>query len=124
MANLVGLGGSESKRKAADNNATKKTTQTRRAAVVPEPSPKPAASKPQAVANAAPHGAIRPKPEAEPRRETPNNAEAPPPAPSPWPAVTTPAAAAQSQPPASTAMNGAARVVPAGSFENRWSAFR
>jgi len=122
MANLIGLGGSESKGKASDINLRKKTTQTRAATAVPEPRSRPATHKPQAVANATPHGAIRPKPEAEPERQTPSSAEAP--APSSWPAVATPAPAAQAQTPASTAMNGAAPVVPAGSFENRWSAFR
>ena len=117
MARMIGLRGAEEKTAATP-------------AAVPAPKPKvvaaaPAkpAAKPAAkpVQTAAP-GAIRPKPtdakpaEAEPKAE---------------PAKTEPAktanqqpAPAQQQAPAGGAIAGAAPVVPAGNFDNRWSAFR
>jgi hypothetical protein len=72
--------------------------------VKPAPKPK-AAAKP---ANVASNGAIRSKPaEAAPVKTT--EAQAP---------------AAPAPKPASTAMNGAAPVVPTGNFDSRWSGFR
>jgi murein L,D-transpeptidase YafK len=123
MANFIGLGGSEPK------NA-KKAPQAKQSTAMAEPRPKPATRKTPAVTqpatHVASHGAIRPKPAAEP--EPVRSAEVARPAPSPWPAVAPPTTTAQSpvqaQAPASTAMNGAAPVVPTGTFENRWSAFR
>ena len=95
MARLVGLG--------------KKETPAASAAPAPVPKPKPAA-KPTSVAS---NGAIRAKQaEAQPVKTTEAQA--------PAPGAVTPAVAA----PASTAMNGAAAVVPAGTFDNRWSGFR
>jgi murein L,D-transpeptidase YafK len=119
MANLVGRSSSKSNGNA--HNEARKPPQTKRAAVIPEP--KPAARKSQSAANAAPHGAIRPKPANKPEPQPSQSAETPPRARSPWPAVASPTTA-QPQPSANTAMNGATPVVPAGSFENRWSAFR
>ena len=76
------------------------------------PKPKPAA-KPTSLAS---NGAIRAKQaEAQPVKTT----EAQAPAPGAW----TPARPRQHRP-ASTAMNGAAPVVPTGTFDNRWSGFR
>ena len=95
MARLVGLG--------------KKETPAASAAPAPVPKPKPAA-KPTSLAS---NGAIRAKQaEAQPVKTTEAQA--------PAPGAVTPAVAA----PASTAMNGAAAVVPAGTFDNRWSGFR
>ena len=75
----------------------------------PVPKPKPAV-KPTSVAS---NGAIRAKQaEAQPVKTTEAQA--------PAPGAVTPAVAA----PASTAMNGAAPVVPTGTFDNRWSGFR
>jgi hypothetical protein len=125
MASFIGLGGSEPK------NATKAPL-ARQAAAATAPKPKPATSKTQAVTQpatrVASHGAIRPKPAADAEPEPARSAEAARPAPSPWPAVVPPTTTAQSPvqapAPAGTAMNGAAPVVPTGTFENRWSAFR
>ena len=124
MAHLIGLGGSESKQ----------PKQAKQAAAVPEPRPKPATRKTQAATQAATqvvtpvaaHGAIRPKPAAEAEPEPVRSAEVSRPAPSPWPAVPPPTTTAQApaRAPATTALNGAAPVVPTGSFANRWSAFR
>jgi murein L,D-transpeptidase YafK len=101
MARLVGLG--------------KKETPTAQAAPTPAPKPKPAA-KPTSLAS---NGAIRAKqPEAQPVQST--EAQAPAPG-AVKPSAVTPAAAPK---PASTAMNGAAPVVPTGNFDNRWSGFR
>ena len=95
MARLVGLG--------------KKETPAAQATPAPVPKPKPAA-KPTSLAS---NGAIRAKQaEAQPIKTTEAQA--------PAPGAVTPAAAA----PASTAMNGAAPVVPTGTFDNRWSGFR
>ena len=75
------------------------------------PKPKPAA-KPASVAS---NGAIRPKPaEAEPVKTTEAQA----------PAQRCAAAPRRRRSAASTAMNGAAPVVPTGNFDNRWSGFR
>ena len=106
MARLVGLGG-----KAKD-------TTTAEAAPIPKPKP---AAKPTRVAS---HGAIRPKQaEAEPVKTT--EAQAPAKAASAIaPAPAAPAAPAPVQAPATTAMNGAAPVVPTGNFDSRWSGFR
>jgi murein L,D-transpeptidase YafK len=94
MARLVGLG--------------RKETPAAQAAPVPKPKP---AAKPTSVAS---NGAIRAKqPEARPVKTTEAQA--------PAPGAVTPAAAPK---PASTAMNGAAPVVPTGNFDNRWSGFR
>jgi len=97
--------------------------------------PKPAAKPAQSTAN----GAIRPKPaEAAPVKtaEAHSSQQAPQPVPaaqSPWPAVpapqraaapAAPAAQANNQPSNNGAITGAAPVVPAGNFDNRWSAFR
>jgi murein L,D-transpeptidase YafK len=102
MARLVGLGGDDKAKTAA-------------VAPVAKPKPQPVA-KPTHVAA---HGAIRPKPaEAEPIRT------AEPAKPVPMPAAA-PAPAPVRQPaPANTAMNGAAPMVPVGTFDNRWSGFR
>jgi hypothetical protein len=93
-----------------------KSTETAAAAPPSAPKPKPAAKPATATAN----GAIRPKPvSAEPVTT----------AQSPAPGVVTAAAtpprapAAQSAP-AGTTMSGSAPVVPTGSFDSRWSAFR
>jgi murein L,D-transpeptidase YafK len=95
MARLVGLGKKETPAGAAPT---------------PTPKPKPAA-KPTSLAS---NGAIRAKqPEAQPVKTTEAQA--------PAPGAVTPAAAPK---PASTAMNGAAPVVPTGNFDNRWSGFR
>jgi murein L,D-transpeptidase YafK len=95
MARLVGLG--------------RKETPAATATHAPVPKPKPAA-KPTSLAS---NGAIRAKqPEAQPIKTTEAQA--------PAPGAVAPAAAA----PASTAMNGAAPVVPTGTFDNRWSGFR
>jgi outer membrane biosynthesis protein TonB len=94
MARLVGLG--------------RKETPAAQAAPVPKPKP---AAKPTSVAS---NGAIRAKqPEARPVKTTEAQA--------PAPGAVTPAATPK---PASTAMNGAAPVVPTGNFDNRWSGFR
>jgi len=96
MARLVGLG--------------RKETPVAVATPAPAPKPKPTA-KPTSLAS---NGAIRAKqPEAKPVKTTEAQA--------PAPGALTPAAAPK---PASTAMNGAAPVVPTGNFDNRWSGFR
>jgi murein L,D-transpeptidase YafK len=99
MARFIGLG--------------KDGTKAKMTEAAPPSKPKPAA-KPTHVAA---HGAIRPK-----------QAEATPakPAEAPKPAQTAAAVApAASAPvPATSAMNGSAPVVPAGSFDSRWSGFR
>jgi murein L,D-transpeptidase YafK len=96
MARLVGLGKKDPPAAVAATPA-------------PVPKPKPAA-KPTSLAS---NGAIRAKQaEAQPIKTTEAQA--------PVPGAVTPAAAA----PASTAMNGAAPVVPTGTFDNRWSGFR
>jgi murein L,D-transpeptidase YafK len=89
VARLVGLGGKDKKTEAAD-------------AAPPTPKAKPAVKQ----ASAVPHGAIRPKQQAE--AQPIKTSEAQPPA--------TPAA--------STTMTGSAPLVPAGNFDSRWSAFR
>lgn len=97
------------------------------AEAAPAPKPKPAA---KPVHTAAP-GAIRPKPvEAAPAKTEPvRSAEAQRPAPAasafppPAPAPARPQAQAQAQAQAS-GMTGAAPVVPAGTFDSRWQAFR
>jgi murein L,D-transpeptidase YafK len=116
MARLVGLGGDDKPKKAE----------------AAPPKPKPAAR----PVREASHGAIRPKPaHAEPVRAEPVRAAEPAPAAQPartaetavqWPnpPAPAPAPAPRPQAPANTAMNGAAPVVPAGSFDSRWSAFR
>ena len=94
MANFIGLGGSEP-------NKAKQARPARQAAAVPEPRTRPAVRKTQTatqpvtqpVTHVASHGAIRPKPAAEP--EPVKSAEARRPAPSPWPAVPPPATAAR-----------------------------
>jgi murein L,D-transpeptidase YafK len=100
MARMMGLRGSE------------ETT----AVATPAPKPKVAAApaKPAAKpAQAAAPGAIRPKPaEAKPEAEPVKTAATQHPAP------------AQPQAPAGGTIAGAAPVVPAGNFDNRWSAFR
>jgi murein L,D-transpeptidase YafK len=110
MARLIGIGGSDTKAKET--------------AAVPAPKPKPAAQ-PTRVAS---HGAIRPKAvEAEPIKpaQAPQPAAVPAEAPKPaWPAPPQTAAAPRPQATATTAMSGAAPVVPAGTFDSRWSAFR
>ena len=99
MARLVGLRGGDKEAKAADPAPTAK--------------PKPAA-KPVSTASA--NGAIRPRPaDAAPVKTTEVQT------PAFAPAAVTPAAAPK---PASTAMNGAAPLVPTGNFDNRWSGFR
>jgi murein L,D-transpeptidase YafK len=110
MARLVGLRSDEAKPAAAE--ATK---------------PKPAAKPAQAAAN----GAIRPKPaDAAPVKtaeaQNPQPATSGQSSPSPWPAVPTPQRTPAPAPaPANNgAISGAAPVVPAGNFDNRWSAFR
>ena len=116
MKRLVGLRGSD----------------TATAESAPAPKPKPAAK----PAHAAAPGAIRPKPVgAEPARtepvraaEAPRPAPAPvaaafPPPPAPAPAPARPQAQAQAQAQAG-GMSGAAPVVPAGTFDSRWQAFR
>jgi hypothetical protein len=95
MARLVGL-------RSADAAPAK-------AKAAPAPKPKPAA-RPTRVAS---HGAIKPKP-AEPALPKPAVAQAEAPVP-----VRAPAPA-----PTASAMNGAVPVVPAGSFESRWSTLR
>jgi murein L,D-transpeptidase YafK len=102
VARLVGLGN--------------KSTDTAAAAPPSTPKPKPAAKPATATAN----GAIRPKPaSAEPVTTAQSSS----------PGVVTAAAipprapAAQSAP-TSSAMSGSAPVVPTGSFDSRWSAFR
>jgi hypothetical protein len=96
MARLVGLG--------------KKETPAAAATPAPVPKPKPTAKPPTSLAS---NGAIRAKQaEAQPVKTTEAQA--------PAPGAVTPAVAA----PASTAMNGAAPVVPTGNFDNRWSGFR
>jgi murein L,D-transpeptidase YafK len=95
MARLVGLG--------------KKDPPAAAATPAPVPKPKPAA-KPTSLAS---NGAIRAKQaEAQPIKTTEAQA--------PAPGAVTPVAAV----PAGTAMNGAAPVVPTGTFDNRWSGFR
>jgi murein L,D-transpeptidase YafK len=95
MAKLIGLRGSDADAKPA--------------AAPPAPKPRPAATRPAAKpAQAAAPGAIRPAPvQPAPPAQT---AERP---------AATPAMAT-----AGGAIAGAAPVVPAGSFDNRWSAFR
>jgi len=100
MAKTMGLRGSEAKTAAAPPAAQ------------PAPKPRVAAAKP---ASAKPttnttNGAIRPKPADEPKTATQQ----------PAPAV--PSAPAQAA--SAGAITGAAPVVPAGSFDSRWSAFR
>jgi hypothetical protein len=106
MARTMGLRGSEPKT----------------AAVTPAPPPapkprvavaKPAAAKPAPAAN----GAIRPKPVEGPKTVGQQPA-------SQQPAASVPSAPAQQQAASAGAIAGAAPVVPAGSFDNRWSAFR
>ncbi len=119
MARLIGLRKDEAKPEAAKDAAK----------------PKPAAKPVQAASN----GAIRPKPadaapvktaEAHASQQAPQPTSA---AQSPWPAVpapqraaapAAPAAQANNQPNSNGAITGAAPVVPAGNFDNRWSAFR
>jgi hypothetical protein len=107
MAKLVGLRNGDAKPAAAD-------------AAKPGAAAKPA----QAAAN----GAIRPKPaEAAPVKTA--EAQSAPPATagqSPWPAVPAPQRAPAPAPaPANNGgISGAAPVVPAGNFDNRWSGFR
>jgi murein L,D-transpeptidase YafK len=105
MARLIGLGGSNSK--ASEG--------------VPAPRPKPAARQ----ATAAAPGAIRPKPAtAEPPKpaETPRPIQVAAPAEAAAPAFPPPAP--PPAPAASVGLTGAAPVVPAGTFDSRWSAFR
>jgi hypothetical protein len=102
VARLVGLG--------------RKSAETPAVAPPPAPKPKPVA-KPVSVAA---HGAIRPK---QASAEPVTTAQ------SPSPGVVTAAATAPRAPavqvaPASTTMSGSAPVVPVGSFDSRWSAFR
>jgi hypothetical protein len=99
MARLVGLRGSEEK--------------------PAEPQkPKPAAQPASATSN----GAIRPKP-AEPAPVKTAEVPAPQPAAAQWPAP--PAAPEPARAHANnSALSGAAPVVPAGSFDSRWPAFR
>jgi hypothetical protein len=85
------------------------------------PAPK---SKPRATAAATPN-AVRPKPAAaDPPKpaETPRVIQVAAPAPAPAPAIA--AAPAPAVQPASSGLNGAAPVVPTGTFDSRWSAFR
>jgi murein L,D-transpeptidase YafK len=104
MARFFGLGKDDSKTKTAE--------------AAPTPKPKPAAK----ATHVAAHGAIRPK-QAETAPAKPAEALRP----AQTAAATVPAAATVTavapQTPASTAMNGAAPVVPTGSFDSRWSAF-
>jgi hypothetical protein len=110
MARFMGLGKDDAKAK------------TKTAEKTPTPKPKPAAHNTRVAS----HGAIRPKQDAEPaRNEAAKPAAAKPAEPKAAPQTATawPAPAAP-QAPATTAMNGSARVVPSGNFDNRWSAFR
>ena len=110
MARMFGLRGSDPEPAAAPEP-------------MPAPKPRPAA---RPVHEAA-HGAIRPKPAeaAEPIRAAESRpAAVPVSAPAPAPAPVAAPRPAPAQPPTATAMNGAAPVVPTGSFESRWSAFR
>jgi hypothetical protein len=73
---------------------------------------------------AASHSVIRAKPhDAASGKPIATQNPAPPPASAPAPAQTA-SAAQPAATPANTSMSGAAPVVPAGSFESRWSAFR
>jgi murein L,D-transpeptidase YafK len=100
---LVGVGKDEKKAETAE-------------AMPPAPKPKPAV---RTISLVAQHGAIRPKQAAaEPIKTTEAQAPAAAPASMSVPAPKPPPA------PTSTAMNGSAPVVPAGNFDNRWSAFR
>ena len=101
MARMVGLGGSSSSEKPAPAPKAKPATKTASKSKADDKKP----AKQTATANANP-GAVRPKSEsaaAEPAQQT-----------------------AASQPPASgqPTINGAAPTVPAGSFENRFGAWR
>jgi murein L,D-transpeptidase YafK len=112
MARLVGL--------RSDDKDSDKTAEA-----APAPKRKPAA-KPAHVAS---HGAIRAKEskQAEPKQTETRQAVAEPPkaaAPVKTTEAPAPSAAPPARPPASTAMNGAAPVVPVGTFDNRWSGFR
>jgi murein L,D-transpeptidase YafK len=115
MARFMGLSKDDAKSKAKTAERT------------PTPKPKPAAHNTRVAS----HGAIRPKQDAEPARNEAAKTEAAKPAAAKpaepkaapqtataWPAPAAPPA------PATTAMNGSARVVPSGNFDNRWSAFR
>jgi hypothetical protein len=98
VARLVGLGGKDKDTKAAE-------------VAPPAPKPKPVA-KPTSIAS---NGAIRAKQaEAEPIKTTEAQA----------PASSGAITPARAPAPPSTAMNGAAPVVPTGNFDNRWQGFR
>ena len=101
MARTMGL--SRAEEKAPPPAAAAPKPRVAAAPAAPKPAPMPATAKP---ASAPAPGAIRPKPVDEPRTAAP-----------------APAAPAQ-QAPAGGTMAGAAPVVPAGNFDNRWSAFR
>jgi murein L,D-transpeptidase YafK len=102
MARTMGLSRAEDKAPPPPAAAAPKP-RVAAAPAAPKPAPMPATAKP---ASAPAPGAIRPKPADEPRTAAP-----------------APAAPAQ-QAPAGGTMAGAAPVVPAGNFDNRWSAFR
>jgi murein L,D-transpeptidase YafK len=96
--------------------------------VVPTPRPKPATRAAHATptAPAAPHGAIRAKSQGFVASKSAAASQNPTPTPA-APAAPAPAQTAAAQPaatPSATSLNGAAPVVPAGTFESRWSAFR
>ena len=100
MATMVGLRKSDSKEAAPSKDA---------------------APKPQT--RVATHGAIKSKTaEATPPKSAEAKAEPQPPA--PWPAAAAASAPAPAPAPASTAMSGAAPVVPTGTFDSRWSGMR
>jgi murein L,D-transpeptidase YafK len=107
MARFIGLGGSEPDAAASET--------------VPAPKPKPAAK----PAHAAAPGAIRPKPtniERAKASDTPRPVQVASPAAAPAAVVAEPVRAPVQ--PAASGLSGAAPVVPAGTFDSRWSAFR
>ena len=119
MARLIGLGGKETKTKSAE---TAPTPRARPASARTSPT-KTATAHPSTARVAASHGASRPAETSSNKTpEPPSRSTAASASQTDWPAP--PAPRTQSQPSASTAMNGSAPTVPTGNFDTRWSAFR
>jgi hypothetical protein len=106
-AKLIGLGGADEKPAAAAPSAKPKPQPRVAARHAPKPAPKPAAAQSSSTGSGSSNGAIRPQP-----------------AQAEWPKPAATQQTASPAPAGNGAIAGAAPVVPAGTFDNRWSAFR